>query len=113
MSSEIRRWKHEEVVILLATLNYNIKEIRDEFVRDKQSGINRAATLINPQLENCSNDRITAKIHRLWVTHGPDGNFTEPSDPMYLTGAWHRTLPKAYPPNLLDEVNSKVKLMQA
>lgn len=87
------RWTSVEVYTLLATLNSRIEEISWEFQADKKVGVASAADLLSEAVGNgCTPERVTSKIKWLWENARPDVAGKQP-EPLYLHGAWTRTLP--------------------
>lgn len=104
-------WTDEEILVLLCSLNRDIKDIRAEFEADKEEGREFALKKLSACVgSGCQPSRVKRKIEHLWKTAGPStgpyASHSSPSDPIFLHGAWTRTLPSldALYPDMLEKI---------
>lgn len=106
--SDHQAWSEDDVLVLLCALNDNIQTIRDAFRANREKGVASASTLLSKMVGNgFTPEQVERKIMHLWKRCGPpSAEPSSPVDPMYLTGAWTRTLPflNALYPAMLDRV---------
>jgi hypothetical protein len=103
-----RLWTEGEVLKLLCSLNNNIVQIRKEVEGDRSVGIDIAADLLSEKVGNgCTPARAKSKIADLWKWYRPYNGTNDANQPypVYIYGAWTRTLPglgQQYPSMLQD-----------
>jgi len=93
--SNHQAWSEHDVFVLLCALNDNIETIRDGVLANRENGVASASTLLSERVgNNFTPEQVEREIMRLWKRCGPPSvEPSSPVDPMYLTGAWTRTLP--------------------
>lgn len=104
-------WTDEDILVLLCSLNRDIEDIRAEFEADKKEGKIFAFNKLSIYVGNgCKASRVKRKVEHLWKearpSIGPYASHSSPSDPIFLHGAWTRTLPNldALYPGMLDKI---------
>jgi hypothetical protein len=98
-------WTEEDVLLLLLSLNKEISDIRAEFKDNKTSGMDFACRRLSNMIgRDCEPASVKKELKLLWEKGS--GEPKEPMYPMFLFGAWTRTLPRLNDlyPSMLEKI---------